>query len=75
MSLLQSGRIDSIRNNNTNIDLTCQYDYFPRLRDRACKRLMMEVHYYDPYQFSGMREDADWVVKNSKATVLTEQTH
>jgi len=36
---------------------------------------MMEVHYYDPYQFSAMREDADWVVKNSKATALTEQTH
>lgn len=53
-------RILVVQGPNTNIDLTCQYDYFPRLRDRACKRLMMEVHYYDPYQFSGMREDADW---------------
>lgn len=53
-------RILVVQGPNTNIDITCQFDYFPRLKDTVAERLMMEVHYYDPYQFSGMQEDADW---------------
>ena len=43
---------------NTNIDQTLQYYYLPE--DSANDRLMVEVHYYDPYQFCLMEEDQSW---------------
>lgn len=43
---------------NTNIDHTMAYYTLPE--DSAEGRLMAEVHYYDPYQFTLMEEDASW---------------
>ena len=45
---------------NTNIDNFCDNDYMSKLSDSAADRLMVEVHFYDPWQFTGMESDADW---------------
>lgn len=42
----------------TNIDRTVEGYTLPQDRAEGC--LMVEVHYYDPYQFCLMEEDADW---------------
>ncbi len=42
----------------TNIDRTVVDYTVPT--DKVSNRLMVEVHFYDPYQFSLMEEDADW---------------
>ena len=44
---------------STNIDLACSDDYVLPV-DNVADRLMAEVHFYDPYQFCLMDEDADW---------------
>lgn len=45
----------------TDIDNT--YDLFNTLpTDAAADRLMVEVHYYSPWQFCGLEEDASWGV-------------
>ena len=31
-----------------------------KLHDSATDRLMVEVHFYDPYQFTDLSEDKDW---------------
>ena len=44
----------------TNIDNTVDNNYMAKLEDPAADRLMMEVHFYDPYQFTDLGEDTDW---------------
>lgn len=44
---------------STNIDLTCSDSYVLPV-DNVADRLMVEVHFYDPYQFCLMTDDADW---------------
>ena len=53
-------RVLVVQGPNTSIDDTVGNDYFGKLTDSATDRLMMEVHFYDPYQFCQMAEDADW---------------
>ncbi|MDE6458030.1 MAG: cellulase family glycosylhydrolase, partial [Muribaculum sp.] len=43
----------------TNIDATVDASYVMPV-DAVADRLMVEVHFYDPYQFALMEEDADW---------------
>ncbi len=45
---------------NTNIDNFCDNNYMSRLSDSVSDRLMVEVHFYDPWQFTAMDSDADW---------------
>lgn len=53
-------RVLVVQGPNTSIDDTVGNDYFSKLSDSATNRLMMEVHFYDPYQFCQMTEDASW---------------
>lgn len=53
-------RVLVVQGPNTNIDDTMGNDYISKITDTADNRLMMEVHFYDPYQFCQMTEDADW---------------
>ena len=53
-------RVLVVQGPNTSIDDTMGNDYISKLTDTADNRLMMEVHFYDPYQFCQMTEDADW---------------
>lgn len=43
----------------TNIDATVDASYVMPV-DPVADRLMVEIHFYDPYQFCLMEEDADW---------------
>lgn len=43
---------------NTNIDQAVSY--LKVSTDKVEKRLMVEVHYYDPWQFCGLESDATW---------------
>lgn len=43
---------------NTNIDHAISYLKMPK--DDTPNRLMAEVHYYDPWEFTGMEKDEDW---------------
>lgn len=43
---------------NTNIDLA--YDHFTVPNDSATKKLMVEIHYYDPYNFTLNESDTIW---------------
>jgi aryl-phospho-beta-D-glucosidase BglC (GH1 family) len=47
-----------IQGPDTNIDETVSLFTMPT--DVVSDRLMAEVHYYDPWQFCGMTEDASW---------------
>jgi endoglucanase len=55
---------------NTNIDHT--YNFFTLPNDSANKRLMVEVHYYDPYNFSINTQSSIWqwgsIATDSSAT-------
>lgn len=53
-------RVLIVQGPNTNIDNTVDYNYMSKLEDPASSRLMVEVHYYDPYQFTDLGDDADW---------------
>ena len=53
-------RVLVVQGPNTSIDDTVGNEYFSKLNDSATDRLMMEVHFYDPYQFTQMNEDASW---------------
>lgn len=44
----------------TNIDQTCNLFDVTRLTDTTTGRLMVEVHFYDPWLFTGQEEDASW---------------
>ncbi len=55
------GRVLIIQGPGTNIDNTCSYLTQQRMPvDPASERLMVEVHYYDPWQFWGMEKDESW---------------
>lgn len=43
----------------TDIDVTCNY-YTTMPTDKVSDRLMVEIHYYDPYQYTLMVEEQDW---------------
>jgi endoglucanase len=45
---------------NTNIDQTYNLFDVSKFSDSVSNRLMVEVHFYDPWQFTGMTEDASW---------------
>lgn len=53
-------RVLIVQGPNTNIDQTVANNYIAKINDSATDRLMMEVHFYDPYQFCQMNEDASW---------------
>lgn len=53
-------RILVVQGPETNIDQTCKLFDVTKLTDNVSDRLMVEVHYYDPWQFTGMTEDASW---------------
>jgi alpha-galactosidase len=54
-----SKRLLLVAGYNTDIAKTCSSDYkLPK--DTIPGRLFISVHYYTPYQFSGLTEDADW---------------
>ena len=53
-------RVLVVQGPNTSIDDTVDNGYVSKLNDSASDRLMMEVHFYDPYQFCQMTEDASW---------------
>jgi len=44
----------------TDIDLTNTYFDATKLTDTANSRLMVEVHFYSPWQFAGLESDASW---------------
>lgn len=45
----------------TNIDLACQDNFtMPTDNNGQTGYMMAEVHYYDPWQFCGLEEDASW---------------
>lgn len=43
----------------TNVDMTLDPSYVMPV-DPVADRLMVEIHFYDPYQFALMEDDADW---------------
>ena len=45
---------------STDIDNTDKYYDVTRLADTAEGRLMVEVHYYSPWNFAGMEKDESW---------------
>ncbi len=53
-------RVLVVQGPSTNIDHTCNFmkDNLPH--DSAEGRLMIEVHYYNPWQFWGMEKDESW---------------
>ena len=53
-------RILIVQGPNTNIDLFVANNYMSKIKDSAADRLMVEVHFYDPYQFTDMSEDQSW---------------
>ncbi len=46
----------------TNVNASNIYKLYDvtKLTDSASRRIMVEFHHYDPYQFCGMTEDASW---------------
>ena len=55
-----ASRVLIVQGPNTNIDNFCDNNYMPKISDSVSDRLMVEVHYYDPYQFTGLESDASW---------------
>lgn len=53
-------RVLVVQGPETNVDKTVANNYVSKLSDKNAGRLMMEVHFYDPYQFTMMSEDASW---------------
>ena len=45
---------------STDIDKTDSYFNLDKLTDTATDRLIVEVHYYTPWTFCGLEEDASW---------------
>lgn len=41
-------------------DVNASYEFDIRPTDTTPNAMMLEVHFYDPYRFIGMQEDADW---------------
>ena len=55
-----ASRVLIVQGPNTNIDNFCDNNYMSKISDSVSDRLMVEVHFYDPYQFTMMSEDASW---------------
>lgn len=55
-----ANRILVVQGPSVNIDKTVKYLDMSSFTDSAKNRLMVEVHYYEPYQFCQMTEDASW---------------
>ena len=53
-------RVLVVQGPNVSIDDTEGNNYISKIKDNVSDRLMMEVHFYDPYQFCQMTEDATW---------------
>ena len=53
-------RILIVQGPSTNIDKTCTYMANKMPKDPTADRLMIEVHYYNPWQFWGMEKDESW---------------
>lgn len=53
-------RVLVVQGPNTNIDNFVAHNYMDKIHDSATDRLMVEVHFYDPYQFTDLSEDKDW---------------
>lgn len=53
-------RVLVVQGPKTNATDTYKYFDATKLTDTADKRIMIEVHHYDPYQFTQMTEDANW---------------
>ena len=53
-----AGRFLLIAGYNTDIELTC-HEYF-RMPEDPANRLMISVHYYTPWDFVGLKEDASY---------------
>lgn len=53
-------RVLVVQGPNTSISDTYSLFDASKLTDSADRRLMVEVHHYDPYQFCGMTADANW---------------
>lgn len=54
-------RVLVVQSPKTEIDLACSANFdFSKLHDSAKNRLMMEVHFYEPYIFCQMMEDENW---------------
>ena len=56
-----ASRVLIVQAPKTEIDLAAKDSYdITRLKDKVKNRLMAEVHFYDPYQFTDLSEDKDW---------------
>lgn len=56
-----SQRVLVIQGPSTNIDETCKPSYAQQLpHDSQPHRLMVEVHFYDPWNFCGLEQDESW---------------
>ena len=53
-------RVLVVQGPNTDIDKFVANNYMSKIHDSATDRLMVEVHFYDPYQFTDLSEDKDW---------------
>lgn len=53
-------RVLIVQGPNTNIDKFVANNYMSKIKDSATDRLMVEVHFYDPYNFTDMSEDQSW---------------
>lgn len=51
-------RVLVVQGPSTNIDSSVNFWNLPT--DAVADRLMVEVHYYDPWQFTGLEADASW---------------
>ncbi len=55
-----ASRVLVLQGPSTDIDITWKSYDVERLHDTASGALMVEVHYYTPWQFCGLEEDASW---------------
>ena len=55
-----ASRVLVLQGPSTDIDITWKSYDVERLHDTASGALMVEVHYYTPWQFCGLEEDATW---------------
>jgi len=54
-------RVLVVQTPTTNIDIACSGTFdVTKLKDSAKDRLMVEVHFYDPYTFTMMGKDESW---------------
>lgn len=53
-------RVLVVQGPKTDLNWTANYYDVTKLNDTATDRLMVEVHFYEPYQFCSMSSDADW---------------